>query len=88
MTRSIRTGEVLRLLGDGLETPEIATRLGGIAEETARNHIRVLLPALGAHSRLEAVLMGLRAGVISADSTPRVTTTARTCSSVVRIGTR
>jgi DNA-binding NarL/FixJ family response regulator len=69
MKSSIRTGEVLRLLGEGLETPEIATRLG-IAEETARNHIRVLLPALGAHSRLEAVLMGLRAGVISADSTP------------------
>ena len=63
-----RQHEVLRLLGEGLETPEIATRLG-IAEETARNHIRALLRALGAHSRLEAVLMGLRAGVISADLT-------------------
>jgi PAS domain S-box-containing protein len=63
-----RQHEVLRLLGEGLETPEIATRLG-IAEETARNHIRALLRALGAHSRLEAVLMGLRAGVISADWT-------------------
>jgi PAS domain S-box-containing protein len=63
-----RQHEVLRLLGEGLETPEIAMRLG-IAEETARNHIRALLRALGAHSRLEAVLMGLRAGVISADLT-------------------
>jgi PAS domain S-box-containing protein len=63
-----RQQEVLRLLGEGLETAEIACRLG-IADETARNHIRALLRALGAHSRLEAVLMGFRAGVISADLT-------------------
>jgi hypothetical protein len=37
-------------------------------DEIARNHIRALLRAMGAHSRLEAVLMGLRAGVISANS--------------------
>jgi PAS domain S-box-containing protein len=54
-----RQQEVLRLLMEGLETPEIARRLG-IAEETARNHIRALLRATGAHSRLEVVLMGLR----------------------------
>jgi PAS domain S-box-containing protein len=54
-----RQQEVLRLLMEGLETPEIATRLG-VAEETARNHIRALLRATGAHSRLEVVLMGLR----------------------------
>lgn len=63
-----RQQEVLRLLGEGLETPEIARRLG-VAEETARNHIRALLRATGAHSRLEAVLMGLRSGVISAHLT-------------------
>ena len=62
-----RQQEVLCLLGEGLETPAIARRLG-IAEETARNHIRALLRAMGAHSRLEAVLMGQRAGVISANS--------------------
>lgn len=62
-----RQQEVLVLLGEGLETPEIARRLG-IADETARNHIRALLRAMGAHSRLEAVLMGLRAGVLSAGS--------------------
>jgi DNA-binding CsgD family transcriptional regulator len=55
--------EVLRLLGDGLETREIAARLG-IADETARNHIRALLRAIGARSRLEAVLMGQRSGVL------------------------
>jgi PAS domain S-box-containing protein len=58
-----RQQEVLRLLAEGLETPEIARRLG-VAEETARNHIRALLRATGAHSRLEAVLMGMRLGAV------------------------
>jgi PAS domain S-box-containing protein len=58
-----RQQEVLRLLAEGLETQDIAQRLG-IAEETARNHIRALLRATGAHSRLEAVLMGLRLGLL------------------------
>jgi DNA-binding CsgD family transcriptional regulator len=58
-----RQQEVLRLLGEGLETNDIARRLG-IAEETARNHIRALLRAIGAHSRLEAVVMGMRMGVL------------------------
>jgi len=56
--------EVLRLLAEGLETPQIAHRLG-VAEETARNHIRALLRATGAHSRLEVVLMGFRSGGLS-----------------------
>jgi PAS domain S-box-containing protein len=60
--------EVLRLLGEGLETAEIARRLG-VAEETARNHIRGLLRTTGAHSRLEVVLMALRQGVIATDLT-------------------
>ena len=59
-----RQQEVLRLLAEGLETPEIARRLG-VADETARNHIRALLRATGAHSRLEAVLMGFRHGVVA-----------------------
>jgi PAS domain S-box-containing protein len=63
-----RQQEVLRLLAEGLETPEIAKRLG-VADETARNHIRALLRATGAHSRLEVVLMGLRHGLVSPDTT-------------------
>ena len=59
-----RQQEVLRLLAEGLETPEIARRLG-VAEETARNHIRALLRATGAHSRLEAVLIGMRLGAVA-----------------------
>jgi DNA-binding CsgD family transcriptional regulator len=58
--------ETLRLLGEGLETGQIAKRLG-VAEETARNHIRGLLRALGVHSRLEAVVAGLRLGLLSSD---------------------
>jgi PAS domain S-box-containing protein len=59
-----RQQEVLRLLAEGLDTPEIARRLG-VADETARNHIRALLRATGAHSRLEAVLLGFRHGVVA-----------------------
>jgi DNA-binding CsgD family transcriptional regulator len=55
--------EVLRLLGEGLETKEISTRLG-ISEDTARNHIAGLLRGLGVRSRLEAVLTGLRLGLL------------------------
>jgi PAS domain S-box-containing protein len=64
-----RQQEVLRLLAEGLETPEIAKRLG-VADETARNHIRALLRATGAHSRLEVVLMGMRHGLVSPDIGP------------------
>src|SRR3954468_19876385 len=58
-----RQQEVLRLLAEGLETAAIARRLG-VADETARNHIRALLRATGAHSRLEVVLLALKHGVV------------------------
>jgi len=63
-----RQKEVLRLLAEGLNTQQIARRLG-VADETARNHIRALLRATGAHSRLEAVLIGLRVGVVDPNLT-------------------
>jgi DNA-binding NarL/FixJ family response regulator len=56
-----RQHEVLELLSQGLSTTEIATRLG-IAPETTRNHIRMLLSELGVHSRLEAVVLAFRNG--------------------------
>jgi PAS domain S-box-containing protein len=59
-----RQHEVLRLLGEGLETEQVAARLG-IADETARNHIRALLRQLGAHSRLEAVVTAYRLGLLA-----------------------
>ena len=58
-----RQRETLELLADGLGTAELAQRLG-IAEETARNHVRALLGALGVHSRLEAVVRGYRLGLV------------------------
>jgi PAS domain S-box-containing protein len=58
-----RQHEVLALLADGLGTTEIAAKLG-VAEETARNHIRRLLRELGVHSRLEAVVRAYRLGLL------------------------
>jgi PAS domain S-box-containing protein len=58
-----RQFEALALLAEGLGTRVIATRLG-IAEETARNHIRGILSQLGVHSRLEAVVRAYRLGLL------------------------
>jgi len=62
-----RQQEVLQLLAEGLDTREIARRLG-VAVETARNHIRALFRRLGVHSRLEAVIAGRRHGLIGEGS--------------------
>lgn len=58
-----REREVLRLLADGRSTDEIVERLV-LSPHTVRNHIRSVLAKLGAHSRLEAVAIAARAGVI------------------------
>ena len=58
-----RQHQALELLADGLGTSAIAARLG-IADETARNHIRGILGQLGAHSRLEAVVRAYRLGLL------------------------
>jgi PAS domain S-box-containing protein len=58
-----RQRQVLRLLGDGRTTVTIASDLG-IADETARNHIKAVLRALGARSRLEAVVAARREGLL------------------------
>lgn len=58
-----RQQEVLVLLADGLGTRDLARQLG-ITEETVRNHIRALLRKLGAHSRLEAVVVAARMGLL------------------------
>jgi PAS domain S-box-containing protein len=59
-----RQNEVLSLLEHGRSTGQIALELH-ISPETARNHIRRLLRALGAHTRLEAVARA-RHGPVSA----------------------
>jgi PAS domain S-box-containing protein len=58
-----RQRQTLQLLSEGLGTAAIAEELG-IAEETARNHIRGLLGALSVHSRLEAVVEAHRLDLV------------------------
>jgi PAS domain S-box-containing protein len=61
-----RQDQVLQLLGDGASTDQIAAMLH-VSKETVRNHIRHVLRALGAHSRLEAVALAHRQGLLRDD---------------------
>lgn len=58
-----REREVLELLAEGVSTQELAQRLV-ISVATARNHVQNILNKLGAHSKLEAVSIAVREGVI------------------------
>jgi DNA-binding NarL/FixJ family response regulator len=55
--------EVLQLLATGLSTDDIAGKLV-VSIHTVRNHIRNLLAKLGAHSRVEAVAIATRDGLL------------------------
>ena len=57
--------EILGLLTRGMSTEEIVEHLT-ISVHTVRNHIRTLLGKLGAHSRLEAVAIATRRGLVRA----------------------
>jgi PAS domain S-box-containing protein len=61
-----RQNQVLQLLGEGASTEQIAKMLH-LSKETVRNHIRHVLRALGAHSRLEAVAKAHREGLLRND---------------------
>ena len=58
-----RQSEILQLLGEGASTVQIADMFH-LSRETVRNHIRHILRALGAHSRLEAVALAHRQGLL------------------------
>jgi PAS domain S-box-containing protein len=58
-----RQNEVLQLLAKGASTQQVAAELH-LTTETVRNHIRRLLSALDAHSRLEAVAIARLHGLI------------------------
>lgn len=58
-----RQREILGLLAEGQPTKVVARRLG-LMETTVRNHIRLLLLALGAHSQLEAVARARAYGLV------------------------
>ncbi len=55
--------EVLRMLAEGLVNKDIAARLG-ISEHTVKFHISSILDKLGASTRTEAVILGIRRGLI------------------------
>lgn len=54
-----REREVIRLVGDGLSNKQIAQRLG-IAERTAKFHVRQIMSKLGADNRAQAVALATR----------------------------
>jgi DNA-binding NarL/FixJ family response regulator len=55
--------EVLRMLAEGLGNKQMASRLG-ISEHTVKFHVSSILAKLGASSRTEAVMLGIRMGLI------------------------
>jgi DNA-binding NarL/FixJ family response regulator len=58
-----REKEILRALADGLSDKEIAVRLY-IGDKTVRNHVTSLLGKLGADSRLQALVIAIRHGIV------------------------
>jgi PAS domain S-box-containing protein len=58
-----RQHEILHLLSNGHSTAQIAADLH-LAVQTVRNHVRRLLRALGVHSRLEAIAVARREGLL------------------------
>lgn len=54
---------MLRLLARGTAPRAVALSLG-VSPVTVRNHIQTAMERLGAHSRLEAVMLASRIGVI------------------------
>ena len=54
---------VLRLSATGLTTAEVAAELG-MSPDEVRRHMARVMAALGASSKLEAVLLALRLGLV------------------------
>jgi len=61
-----REYQVLDLLASGLSDREIA-RMLVVSEETARTYTKRLLQTLDVNNRLQAVLKGMRCGMVSSD---------------------
>lgn len=58
-----RERDILRLVCEGLDNKTIAGRLG-LSLATVRGHVQKVLEKLGAHSKLEAVVIASRSGVL------------------------
>jgi DNA-binding NarL/FixJ family response regulator len=63
---STRELEVLRLLARGSSTEMVASELY-VSVNTVRSHVRRILEKLEAHSKLEAVAIGVRDGLLTPD---------------------
>jgi putative two-component system response regulator len=59
-----REGELLGYLARGLALPDVAAAMS-ISMTTARNHTQRVIEKLGAHSKLEAVVIAMREGLSS-----------------------
>jgi DNA-binding NarL/FixJ family response regulator len=59
-----REVEILTLSAAGMANKEIAEKLG-VRLNTIRNHVQKILGKLGAHSRLEAVAIAVREGILA-----------------------
>lgn len=58
-----REREVLELLAQGLSTKAMADHLV-VSPHTVRNHVQRVIAKLGAHSKLEAVMIAMRMGLV------------------------
>ncbi len=58
-----RERQVLQLTADGASVEEIAVRLF-LSAHTVRNHLRHAMTRLGVHTKLEAVMVAARVGVV------------------------
>jgi DNA-binding CsgD family transcriptional regulator len=64
-----RQREILELIASGLSTSEIASKLT-LSTETVRNHLRSVFRELDVHTRLEAIVVAQRLGLLAAPALP------------------
>lgn len=62
-TLSARQREILQMLANGMQTDNVADRLG-LSTETVRTHTKRILAKLEASTRTQAVAIGIRHGLI------------------------
>lgn len=62
-----RETRILPLLAQGLSNKEIAQQLS-IAEQTVKNHVVGLMHKLGAQSRIQAVIIAMKPGIVSVET--------------------
>jgi DNA-binding NarL/FixJ family response regulator len=55
--------EILELMAEGLRNRDVADRLG-ISVNTVHRHVQSVLEKLDAHSKLQAVILASRAGLL------------------------